>query len=115
MPQACDVHAVRLHCHFRRHKLKEYEKEILAMLDQLPLEFHQGAGGGWSFLNMCVDRAARQWTDSHETVDMLVALGIGISAVSFTLPERDVWCMFPGGMPYITVNTKKDMKAGNKS
>lgn len=99
------VTGVRISCRFDRDKLFEYKMDIITLLNELPDNFHIDSGGGWSFLNICVDKLGRQWAGSHRICDELVCLGIGIGAIKFSLPERDLWEIFPGGMPYITINT----------
>lgn len=102
-----DILGVKMKSTFRLDKLWKYRQNIILMLDELPAPFHVGSGDGWTFLNMCVDKNGRQWCDSHLVCDMLVCLGIAIGAVEFTLPDREAWPALAGGMPYITVNTKK--------
>ena len=70
-----------------------YERKIL----------EKDNGGGWSFLNMCVDKDGNQWTGFHEIVDKLLMLGIAIGKMSFLLPKQ-MWSILPGGMPYVVVN-----------
>lgn len=101
------VNGVQLTARFNPERLENHRADIIAMLDHLPDEFHVGSGNGWTFLNMCIDRNGVQWTDLHEVCDMLLCLGIGIDAVEYTIKQRDLWKMFPGGMPYVTINTQK--------
>ncbi|MGV6875870.1 hypothetical protein ACUSIJ_24695 [Pseudochelatococcus sp. B33] len=79
------------------------EADIEAMLAQLPDEFQAAGGGGWSFLNACMDRGGGQWTGMHPTMDKLFMLGIAAGKARFLLP-RDLWSALPGGMPYVVVN-----------
>lgn len=79
------------------------ESEIAELLAQLPVEFQRSGGGGWSFLNGCMDRAGGQWTGMHPTVDRLVMLGLAAGLVKFLLP-RELWEALPGGVPYFVVN-----------
>lgn len=88
---------------FNREKIAEHEQDIMQMLMQLPTEFHRPGGGGWTFLNMCIDKNGNQWTDLHQMQDKLVCLDRAIGAVEFLLP-RDLWKALPGGMPYIVIN-----------
>lgn len=88
---------------FNSEKIEAHKEDIMQMLMQLPKEFHRTGGGGWTFLNMCIDRDGNQWTDYHQTQDKLVCLGRAIGAVEFLL-QRDLWRVFPGGMPYIVIN-----------
>lgn len=99
------VNGVQICAWFNPERLENHRADILAMLDELPDEFHVGSGNGWTFLNMCIDRNGVQWTDYHKVCDMLLCLGIAIGAVEYTIKQRDLWRMFPGEMPYITINT----------
>lgn len=74
------------------------------MLLQLPKEFQKGSGsgGGISFLNACNDVSGKQWTDSHQVMEQLFALGIGCNKVKCLMP-REMWKVLPGGMPYYVV------------
>lgn len=99
------VNGVKLKASFNPSKVSENRENILSMLSLLPEPFFAGIGGGWTFLNLCVDANGRQWTGLHQTCDMLVCLGIAIGAVKFCLEQRELWQVFPGGMPYLTINT----------
>lgn len=79
------------------------ESDIAAMLAQLPTEFQRTGGGGWSFLNACMDKDGGQWTGMHPTMDKLFMLGIAAGKAQWLMP-REMWPMFPGGMPYVIVN-----------
>lgn len=89
---------------FDRERIAARRDDIIAMLEQLPDTFHVGFGGGWSFLNLCIDRNGEQWTDFHRVCDNLMCLGMAIGAVEYTVKQRDIWRAMPGGMPYITIN-----------
>ena len=77
-------------------------KLVSELLDQLPAEFHEKTGGGWSFLNACNNRDGQQWTGLHETMEKLVMLGLATGHVAFLMP-RDMWSVLPGGMPYFVI------------
>jgi hypothetical protein len=97
-----EVHAVRHRIGFHAGRVKEKEILITGMLDELPDEFKNDKGGGWSFLNACNDRHGRQWADMQDAVDKLICLGLAIKKVEFLLPRED-WKSFHGGMPYLRV------------
>lgn len=97
------VEGVNLKLHLKQDKVEQHKKDIEDMLSCLPDNFLKSKGGGWTFLNMCNDKNGEQWTSLHHTVDVLVCLGIASGLVSFLLP-REMWGIFPGGMPYVTVN-----------
>ena len=83
---------------FHPDRLKGHQSEIVAMLEQLPEEFHND---GWSFLNACIDRDGNQWGEQRD-VEELFALGGALGIVKCQMP-RDMWSMLPGGVPYYTI------------
>lgn len=87
---------------FRPGRIAESADVIGALLAELPNEFQKSGGGGWSFLNACTDRHGHQWTDLHQTMEMLFCLGIAAGKAKWLLP-RDIWESLPGGMPYVAV------------
>lgn len=91
-------------------KLKEHKEEIRELLMELPEQFRASSGGGWSFLNACMDKNGRQWGE-HNHIDMLLVLGLGIGLVEFCLP-RDMWECLPGGVPYFVIKDKDDVARG---
>lgn len=92
---------------FNTEKLERHRDEVALMLAWLPDNFMVTRGGGWSFLNACDDRAGRQWTGLHRTMDALFQLGIGLGMAEYLGP-RKIWSAFPGGMPYVQVKQPGD-------
>lgn len=86
---------------FDPERLKKHEKDIEEMLLQLPETFLKTKGGGWSFLNACIDKDGNQWGE-HRSVEELMCLGLATKKVTIPMP-KDMWGMFPGGVPYFTV------------
>mgnify|MGYP001604585181 CR=1 FL=1 len=80
-------------------KLASHKDEVRALLAQLPDQFHETLGGGWSFLNSCQDRDGDFWTGLHLVMEQLVLMGLGLGLVEFPM-EREFWPVMPGGMPY---------------
>jgi len=100
-----DVIVVKAAVHrlaFLRSKLEEHKDDIYSMLRQLPSSFQSDGGEGMSFLQACVREDGVQWTDFHQTMEILFALGIGAGLVQHCLPES-LWSALPGGMPYLVV------------
>ena len=89
---------------FNEKRLERYRSEIIKWLNDLPDNFHKDKGGGWSFLNACNTRDGDLWTGFHERMDQLFAMAFGLKLAQFLMP-RNMWMMFPGGMPYIVVDT----------
>jgi hypothetical protein len=87
---------------FNPQALEDCREQIAELLAELPEQFQEAGGGGWSFLNACDDRHGRQWTSFHRTMEQLFMLGLASGQVKELLP-RDMWAAFPGGMPYYVV------------
>lgn len=87
---------------FNPDKLAEHKVEIGELLAELPTEFQMSGGGGWTFLNACMDRHGNQWTGLHLTMERLFCLGIATGQARWQLP-REMWPALPGGMPYVSV------------
>lgn len=90
---------------FHSDRVKEHKEEIKGFLNELSSKFFKDEGGGWSFLNLCMTKDDKQWTDLHLRMEQLVCLGIAIEKVKYTLP-REMWSIFPGGVPYVVINMK---------
>lgn len=101
------IRGVLIDFYFKPSEVASHREDIISMLSVLPDEFYCGRGGGWTFLNLCIDRTGRQWTDSHQICDTLVCLGLAIGVVDFTFKQRELWQCFPGCMPYLTIDIKK--------
>lgn len=86
---------------FHPARLAAHKDEIKDLLHELPDEFQMAKGGGWSFLNACMDRHGNHWAE-HPTMGMLFALGEATGAAKCLMP-RDMWNMLPGGVPYYGV------------
>lgn len=94
---------------FHPGRLEEKSSDISAMLDELPSDFHQSGGGGHTFLNACMNKDGDQWTGMHQAVDELLMLGLAIGRVRYVMP-RELWSMFPGGMPYFVIMSRETLK-----
>jgi hypothetical protein len=84
---------------FHPKRLESHRADIKEMLAGLPPEFSKG--GGWSFLNACMDKDGAQWGE-HRDIDILLALGIATGQARIDFP-RELWSALPGGLPYFTV------------
>jgi len=84
---------------FNPEKLEKNQSTIMGFLNQLADEFKDG--GGWSFLQACMDKEGEQWGE-HSNVDELICLGMAIEKVEFVF-EKEMWVNLPGGMPYIVI------------
>lgn len=106
-PDRIEVEGIIRTFGFHPGRIAEKSTEIGALLQQLPEAFHaQSAtnprgGGGWSFLQACVDRDGRQWGE-HQQMEALFVLGIAAGRAKWTLP-KSLWPSLPAGMPYATI------------
>lgn len=100
-----EAHSIMMRVGFHPERIKEKQKDIEGMLCQLHGNFMQSNGGGWTFLNACLNKDGEQWTGEHLTIDCLLALGIAIKKVEFQL-ARELWQSLPGGMPFFFVKDK---------
>ena len=73
---------------------------VVAMIADLQDEFITTRGGGWSFLNLCMDRHGNQWTGLHLAMEQLCMLAIALELGRWVLP-KELWSALPGGMPYV--------------
>ncbi len=84
-------------------RIERHRMEICTMLQELPLAFMEPYSGD-AFANAMRDRHGREWTDSIESVDMLVRLGLAVGKVPFVSP-RITWPDLAGGLPWFGVAT----------
>jgi hypothetical protein len=91
---------------FHPQRIELNKGKIKEFLNEMPKEFHKNGGGGWSFLNMYMDKHGVQWGE-HRNIEQLVVLGIAAKMVKYCMP-RDMWGILPGGMPYIAIDTEKE-------
>ena len=87
---------------FDKKKLDLYRTEITSWVEQLPDNFQESKGGGWSFLNMAFTKDGRLWTGYHFVMEQLLCLAIGIGKMKYLL-ERNMWKILPGSMPYVAI------------
>ena len=87
---------------FHPTRLAGHKQQIEEMLKDLPDQFQEKSGGGWSFLNACMDKQGNQWTGLHARMEKLFQLGLAIGKVQCQLP-RELWSSLYGGMPYYVV------------
>lgn len=97
MEVRCIVNTFRFH----PGRLESHRDEVAQLLAELPDEFHEGKGGGWTFLNACMTKDGEQWGE-HINMEQLFALGVGLGLVRWQFP-REMWFRLPGGMPYVVV------------
>lgn len=91
---------------FNSARLEANKNTIISLLEELPDEFRQSLGGGWSFLNACNDKHGSHWGE-HRNMEQLFVLGIGINKAKFLFP-RKMWSAFPGGLPYVVYLNRED-------
>jgi hypothetical protein len=90
---------------FHPQRTEQHRQDVIDMLECLPDTF-KASSGGWTFLNMCVDKKNVQWTGEHRVMDQLVCLGVALDLLELT--PRSMNAMLPGGVPYVVYKDKKD-------
>ena len=88
------------------------KKIIISFLKQLPDEFQLSKGGGWSFLNACIDKEGNQWGE-HKHIEWLIALPNALDLIHFSLP-KEMWVLLPGKMPYFVIHDEWNKKDNNR-
>lgn len=91
-------------------KVESHREDIKSMVEQLPTEFLQDGGGGWSFLNLCMRADGVQWTGLHWVQEMLYALANVLGMAKIQLP-REIWSALPGNVPYIVFDPEGTLNA----
>lgn len=86
---------------FNKERLEAHREKIEELLGELDPTFRQLEGGGWSFLNMTMDRHGNQWGEQM-SAESLLCLGIALGKMEYCIP-REMWEAFPGGVPYVMI------------
>lgn len=86
---------------FHPGRLQEHKANVARLLERLPPPFFSDEGGGWSFLQACVDRDGERWGE-HQSMEALFCLSNALGLSAYLVP-RETWRKLPGGMPYIEV------------
>ena len=82
-------------------KIEKYSHEIHSMLQELPIEFHEGSGGGYSFLQLPFTKDGNQWGE-QPNANELMALSLATGHMQY-LFGKTMWGMLPGSVPYIVI------------
>ena len=90
---------------FHPERTEKYASEVYEICMNLPTEFQEKTGGGYSFLYMCMDKDGNHCME-QPTAQELLLLGIATGWMSILMP-RDFWPMLPGGVPFVVVNTQR--------
>jgi hypothetical protein len=85
---------------FHPERLESYRQNVYEMLSQLPENFRDDKGGGWSFLNACMTDEGDQWGE-HDSVEALLCLGIALKQAAWMM--KSFQDRLPGGMPYVRI------------
>lgn len=90
---------------FNPEKIEKHNDEILNLLYELPENFREETGGGWSFLQAAFDKEGNHWGE-HRNMEELFCLGMAIGRVKYLMP-RELWPALPGGVPYYVITKDK--------
>lgn len=86
---------------FSTERLNQNQAKITALIDMLPISVIPQ-----SFLGLCYDKNERFWTGEHQTMELLMVLGIASGLIEYTVP-RENWQNLPGSVPIVN-KTEKD-------
>lgn len=86
---------------FHPERTLSHRNEIRELLDELPKNFFEDSGGGWSFLQACVDKHGNHWGE-HLHMEQLFCLGISLGLVRELMPKA-LRSVLPGGVPYYVI------------
>jgi hypothetical protein len=89
------AHKYGFHCN----RLQSNRQAVVEQIKTLPDTFKVNGGGGWSFLNLCIDNKGQQWAEQI-TAEKLLCLALGLRLASYCL-QRDLWSALPGQVPYV--------------
>ena len=110
--EACHDHkgtlafdGIAFRARYSAEKISEYRDEIREMLMELPEQFRETGGKGWSFLNACYDRQGNHWGE-HKDMARLFTLGQAADLVECQFP-RILWEALPGQMPYYLIKDRE--------
>lgn len=101
---------------FHPGRIEAHKAEIMDLLLELPDNFRPleaGGGGGWSFLCACNTRDAVHWGE-HPNMEQLFALGLASGQALNLTPQRSMWEILPGGMPYYRIVMPVEAPADGK-
>jgi len=88
---------------FHKQRLESHRQEVSALIQRLPKQFDlNGIDGGWSFLNLPMDKDGHQWGEQiHAEALLCLAIGLGLGKILLAKP---LWSALPGGVPYVGFN-----------
>jgi len=91
-------------------KLERDRDLVRSWITELPAEFLEEVGGGWSALNLCQTNTGEAWTGAQMTTESLFVLAAGLGLAKHLLP-KEMWGSLPGGMPYVVFTLREKLGA----
>ena len=80
-------------------RLEAYRDRVKELIEEMDQRFKKDYGGGWSFLNLPVDKHGKQWGEQMDA-EQLFVLAKALDLADFVLP-REMWPSMPGAVPYV--------------
>ena len=84
---------------FHAERLEDNRNTIKKLLMEIPDEFFDVGGGGWSCKNLCKNNKGEDWTDSELIIEALVYLGLATGYLEYCHPKSE-WRKIAGS-PYV--------------
>lgn len=94
-----EVNGITLRAWLNPIRVEKHKNEVISILDEMHPLFKEG----WTFLNFCHDKNENLWTGNHSTMDELLCLGLATKTIEYCCDDREMWKLFPMGMPYIRI------------
>ncbi len=103
-----DAQLLTMRVGFHPQRLEQHRGRVIALAREVfqdPFLTSHVDGGGYSFLQIVVDREGNHWCE-HRTAQELMGLCLGLGLATYPIP-RDMWPALPGEVPYLTVHSDK--------
>lgn len=102
-PDAVLVSGVTVKVGFKKARVDKHQEDIKELLTQLSDDFFQDKGGGMSFLKLPFLKDGEQWGEHTSAQELLL---LGLASKFMRCAPREMWNLFPGGVPYIVIDLK---------
>ena len=85
---------------FNKARLENHRAAVVDMIREIPNEFIDTVGGGWSLINLPLRKDGVQWGEQWNA-DLFFGIAKGLGLAGFCIDDREMWVNLPGGLPYI--------------
>ncbi len=86
--------------------VSKHIEDITSLLSQLPDEYYESKGKGWSFYNAHIAKDGNEWSGMASTTEKLIVLGIAAHKIKY-ISSPKLWLTLPGEIPYFVILDKE--------